>query len=576
MTKDPDSFRKFRLPLFAGILPLDRKQIPLEIIAGITLAALAIPEVMGYTRISGTPVITGLYTLLVPACLFAILGSSRHLVVGADSATAAILASGLIGMAAVGSNEYLALAILLALMVGALLIVASVIGLGFMADFLSKTVLVGFLSGVGVQVAAHALSDLLGVKAKHHDIVALLDAMWTHGVKVNMAACAVAAAVLGTIAFSAFLSKRLRIRIPGPMIAVVGAILASWLLDLKAHLPVVGTVPAGLPDFSLPSVDWSLGLIWQLFPTAFSMVVVVLAQSAATSRAYATRYNERLNEEQDLLALGAANLGAGLSGTFVVNGSPTKTEMVDAAGGRSQLSLLVAAVIVLITLLFLTRPLSFLPDAVLSTIVFLIGVKLIDVNGLKNIYRQRRMEFWLAIATAAVVVAFGVEKGILFAILFSLIVHTRHGYKPKNLLIVREKSGEWRARPLDSGAQTEPGLLIYRFNHSMYYANSERMRAEITHLVANARPPLTWFCIDTSPVDDVDYTAAGTLAEIRDELEQRSVRLVFAQDVDDINSKSRAQLEALSKDTQVYETLDAVLTAFRRAAGARSGGKNRG
>ena len=570
MTRNRKHPSTFRWPLLSGVLPLRRAQIPTEIIAGITLAALAIPEVMGYTKIAGTPVITGLYTLLVPACLFALLGSSRHLVVGADSATAAILASGLVGIAAVGTGEYLALASLLALMVGVLLIVASAVGLGFMADFLSRTVLVGFLSGVGVQVAAHALSELLGVKAAHHDIATLLGALWEGGVKINTAALIVAAAVLGVIAASTFISNRLALRVPGPMIAVIGAVFASWMFDLKAHLPVVGTVPAGLPDFSLPDVDWSLSLIWQLFPTAFSMVVVVLAQSAATSRAYAARYNERLKEEQDLFGLGLANLGAGVTGTFVVNGSPTKTEMVDAAGGRSQLSLLVAAVVVLVTLLFLTKPLSYLPDAVLSIIVFLIGLKLIDVNGLKSIYRQRRTEFWLAMATAAVVVTLGVEKGILFAILFSLIVHTRHGYRPKDLLIVRERSGEWRARELDSGAQVTPGLLIYRFGHSMYYANTERMQEEIGRLVKNAKPPLKWFCIDTSPVDDIDYTAAAALRDIMAKLEAQSIRLVFVQDIGDINSTSRKELEALSKDVRVFGSLDEVLKAYKRESHART------
>ena len=572
MTRDREPPSLFRWPVLAGVLPLHRAQIPTEIIAGITLAALAIPEVMGYTKISGTPVITGLYTLLVPACLFALLGSSRHLVVGADSATAAILASGLVGMAAVGTGEYLALASLLALMVGALLIVASAVGLGFMADFLSKTVLVGFLSGVGVPVAAHALSELLGVKAAHHDIATLVGALWEGGVKINTAALTVAAAVLAVIGISTFVSKRLGFRIPGPMIAVIGAVLASWMFDLKAHLPVVGTVPAGLPDFSLPDVDWSLSLIWQLFPTAFSMVVVVLAQSAATSRAYAARYNERLNEEQDLFGLGFANLGAALSRTFVVNGSPTKTEMVDAAGGRSQLSLLVAAVVVLVTLLFLTKPLSYLPDAVLSSIVFLIGVKLIDMSGLKSIYRQRRTEFWLAMATAAVVVTLGVEKGILFAILFSLIVHTRHGYRPKNLLIVRERSGEWRARELDSGAQVMPGLLIYRFGHSMYYANTERMQEEVSRLVKTAKPPLKWFCIDTSPVDDIDYTAAAALRKLMAKLQTQSIRLVFVQDIGDINSASRQELEALSEDIRVFGSLDEVLKAYERESHGHAAG----
>lgn len=549
---------------FAGILPLDRSQVPGEIIAGITLAALAIPEVLGYTNISGTPVITGLYTLLVPAALFAIFGSSRHLVVGADSATAAILASGLIGLAAVGSGEYLALAGLLALMVGALLLAASFVGLGFMADFLSRTVLVGFLTGVGVQISLRALSELLGLPGHHHGTLMMLWSNRQSSLELNPAVLTVAILVLAVIVGCRLLSKQLSRNVPGAMIAVIGAIVASWLLDLQQVMPVVGTVPTGLPDFALPSVSWSFALLWELLPTALAMLVVVLAQSAATARAYAAKYHERLDETRDLTGLGLANIGAGLTGTFVVNGSPTKTEMVDGAGGRTQLSLLVTAAIALVTLLFLTGPLSYLPKAVLSAVVLLIGLKLIDLKGLKDIYHRRRPEFWVALVTAAVVVIFGVEQGIVFAILFSLIIHTRHGYRPKNLLIVQAPTGHWQARALDSGTQPRPGLLIYRFNHSMYYANAERMQAEILRLVDTADPPLRWFCIDASAVDDVDYTAIDTLAEIAATMQVKGITLVFAQDVDAINTKSRQELLRQFKNAPFLASLDDVLARYER------------
>lgn len=564
-----EAVNRVRPSILAGVLPLRRERIPAEIVAGVTLAALAIPEVMGYTKIAGTPVISGLYTMLIPAMLFAVFCSSRHLVVGADSATAAILASGLVGLAAVGSGDYLALASLLAAMVGILLLICSVVGLSFMADFLSRTVLVGFLTGVGIQVAAHALSELMGVRAAHHDMPTMLWSVWQGSFDVNPAEIVVAVAVLVVIIAGALCSKRLGRNVPGAMIAVIGAIIASWSLDLKARMPVVGTVPAGLPEFALPNIDWSLSLLWQLFPTAFAMVVVVLAQSAATSRAYAARYRERLDEEQDLVGLGLANIGAGLSGTFVVNGSPTKTEMVDAAGGRTQLSLLVACLVVLMTLLFLTAPLALLPNAVLSAVVLLIGLKLIDVKGLKGIYRERRPEFWVAMATAAVVAAMGVEKGILFAVLFSLIVHTRHGYRPKNLLIVRAPSGNWQAKTLDSFAQAASGLLIYRFNHSMYYANTERMQAEIYRLTAEAKPSLRWFCIDTSAVDDVDYTAAATLSDIGETLRRQSIELVFVQVVDDVNRKSREQLRTQFRESRFYDSLDDVLDQFAQQSRRR-------
>ncbi|WP_419908451.1 SulP family inorganic anion transporter [Hoeflea sp.] len=564
MTAIGELARRLRVRPLAGILPLDRSRVPSEIIAGFTLAALAIPEVMGYANIAGMPVITGLYTLLIPAALFALIGSSRHLVVGADSATAAILASGVAGMAATGSAEYVALAGLLALIVGLLLFAASAVGLGFMADFLSRTVLVGFLTGVGIQVALRAVSDLLGFHAPHRGTIMMLWLDVERSFDVNAAAVVLAVVVVAVIVGGNLLSTRLKRDIPAAMLAVIGAIAASWIFDLGSRMPVVGAVPVGLPHFSLPAIDLSFALIWQLLPTALAMLIVILAQSAATARAYAARYHEKLDETQDLTALGLANIGAGVTGTFVVNGSPTKTEMVDSAGGRSQLSLLAAAAIALFTLLFLTRPLSFLPQAVLSAVVFLIGLKLIDLRGMRDIYRRQRSEFWVALVTAAVVVAFGVEQGIVFAILFSLVVHTRHGYRPKDLLLIREHAGRWRAKALDTGTQALPGLLIYRFGHSMYYANAERMKEEVLGLVDRADPALRWLCIDISAVDDVDYTASGTLREINDALASRSITLVFAQDVDDINPKSREQLRHRFGDAPIFDSLDDVLDRYRQ------------
>ena len=468
--------KDFRLPIMQGLLPIKGSQVPAEVIAGITLAALAVPEVMGYTKIAGTPVIFGLYTILIPTSLFALFGSSRHLVVGADSATAAILAAGLVGLAATGSDEYVALCAVLAFMAAGFLILARIVGLGFMADFLSRTVLIGFLTGVGIQVALGEISGMLGLKGGGHGT---LEKIWTdiqQIEQINLYALATALSVLVVIVGSKKISKK----IPGALIAVIGAIVASWALNLEAHVHVLGAVPSGLPHIGLPEVKWSWDLIGKLVPTAFAMFVVILAQSAATSRAYAARYNERFSENTDLVGLGLANIGAGLSGTFVVNGSPTKTQMVDSAGGRTQLSLIVTVVIVLLVLLFLTGPLAYMPEAVLSAIVFLIGVDLIDIKGMRSIYAQRRSEFWVALITALMVVFVGVEQGIILAIVLSLIDHTRRGYRPKNVVLVPSETSVLRPQPVATRAQALPGLLIYRFTHSMYYANSEQLSEEIS------------------------------------------------------------------------------------------------
>ena len=553
----------FRLPILQGLLPIKGAQVPAELIAGLTLAALAIPEVMGYTKIAGTPVIFGLYTILIPMALFALFGSSRHLVVGADSATAAILAAGLVGLAATGSDEYVALCAVLAFMAAGFLILARIVGLGFMADFLSRTVLIGFLTGVGLQVALGEISGMLGLKGGGHGT---LEKIWSdiqQIEQVNWYALATAASVLLVIVGSKKLSKK----IPGALIAVIGAIVASWALNLEAHLHVLGSVPSGLPHIGLPEVKWSWDLIGKLVPTAFAMFVVILAQSAATSRAYAARYNERFSEDTDLVGLGLANIGAGLSGTFVVNGSPTKTQMVDSAGGRTQLSLIVTVVIVLLVLLFLTGPLAFMPDAVLSAVVFLIGVDLIDIKGMQSIYAQRRSEFWVALITAAMVVFVGVEQGIILAIVLSLIDHTRRGYRPKNVVLVPAESGVLRAQPVATHAQALPGLLIYRFTHSMYYANSEQLSEEITDLVNNAEPPIRWFCLDASAVDDVDYSAAETLRSIFSTMKEKGIRLVVAQVLDDVREESRYNLRQLYGEDAFYDTLDDVIKDYKKQTG---------
>ena len=556
----------FHLPVLEGVLPIKASQIPLELIAGLTLAALAIPEVMGYTKISGTPVITGLYTILIPMALFALFGSSRHLVVGADSATAAILAAGLVGMAATGSDEYVALAAVLALMAAGFLLLARLIGLGFMADFLSRTVLIGFLTGVGIQVALGQISGMLGLKGGGHGTLQKIWSDIQQLEQVNFYALAIALSVLVVILGSKKLSKK----IPGALIAVIGAIIASWALGLGSHVHVLGEVPSGLPHIGLPQVEWSWGLIGKLVPIAFAMFVVILAQSAATSRAYAARYNERFSEDTDLVGLGLANIGAGLSGTFVVNGSPTKTQMIDSAGGRSQLSLLFTTAIVLLVLLFLTAPLAYLPEAVLSAIVFLVGVDLIDIKGMHSIFSQRRSEFWVALITALMVVYVGVEQGILLAIALSLIDHTRRGYRPKNALLMRGESGVWKPQPVASQAQAEPGLMIYRFTHSMYYANSQQLTEEVTRLANSAQPPLRWFCIDGSAVDDVDYSAAETLRSLHAILQEKGIRLVIAQVMEDVKAQSRYNLLQLFGDDAFFDTLEDVMKAYRQLPGAGS------
>jgi len=547
-----------------GLLPINKKQFSSEIIAGLTLAALAIPEVMGYTKIAGTPVITGLYTMLIPMALFAFFGSSRHLVVGADSATAAILAAGMIGLSTVGTDEYVALASVLALIVAFFLIVARIIGLGFMADFLSKTVLVGFLSGVGIQVALGQVSGMLGLENGSHGPFGNLWADIQMFDQINYYALGLSLGVLLLIFVCKIISKK----IPGALIAVISAIVLSWLMNFGQHMQVIGTIPSGLPHLSIPEVTWSLELFYKLVPTAFAMVIVILAQSAATSRAYASRYQEKFSANKDIIGLAIANIGAGISGTFVVNGSPTKTQMVDSAGGRTQLSQLFTVVIVIIVLLFLTEALAFMPEAVLSAVVFHIGIDLIDFKGMRKIFIEHRSEFWIALTTAIMVVGIGVEQGIIFAILLSLIDHTRRGYHPKNALFAKKSPNSLELMPLSSNVQVSPGLLIYRFSHSLYYANTELFSNEVNELVKNASFPINWFCIDVTALDDIDFTATQTLISIQNTFKEKGIRIVFLSIMHKNKSENDHKLEQIFGKDSHYESLHHVISDYEEKYGS--------
>ena len=520
------TFRKYRV--LEGLLPFDRSQVRLDVIAGLTLAALAIPEVMGYAIIAGVPVVLGLYTLLIPMAAFAIFGSSRHLVVGADSATAAIMAAVLVTMAAPESSQYIALAGMVALLAGVLLILSRLLRLGFIADFLSRAVLIGFLTGVGIQVALGQVPGMFGVSKEGAGPLLQIVNMFTQEIpQMNGTTVVLSILVLVLI----FAGDHFFKRIPWALLAVVGSIIASWALDLSAYgVATVGAVTGGLPAIAFPAVP--LDQIPELIGVAIACFLVILAQSAATSRAYATRYEEKFDENVDLVGLSLSNIAAALSGTFVVNGSPTKTEMVDSAGGRSQLAQVVTVGIVLVVLLFLTVPLSYLPGAALAAIVFTIGIRLIDLDGMKTVLARRPVEFGVALLTALTVIFISVGWGIAIAIVLSILAHLRHSYRPVNVLLFLTPQGRWDSAPLATGTQAVPGLAVYRFGANLYYANENRFTEDVHDLVKRASPPLRWLCLSALMIADIDYSASEALKQMRGELREHGVELVMS-DVED-------------------------------------------
>jgi high affinity sulfate transporter 1 len=505
-----------------GVLPIERSRVATDVLAGVTLAALGIPEVLGYAKIAGMPVVTGLYTLLLPMAVFAILGSSRHLVVAADSATAAILAASLAGLAVAGSPQYVRLAGLAALLAGGLLLLARAARLGFLANFLSRSVLVGFLTGVGIQVAIGQLPSMLGVPAAGRQTVPRLWDTVRALPDAHLADVAIAAGVIVIV----LVARRITPRIPGALIAVIIAIGVSRAADLARHgVAVVGPVPRGLPSLVLPALGWHDAVT--LLGAAASLFVVILAQSAATSRAYAVKYEEELSEDTDLVGLGAANAAAAFTGTFVVNGSPTKTQVVDNSGGRSQLAQLTTAAVVLVVLVLLTGPLAYLPEAALAAVVFLIAAGLIDVTGMRRILATRRRESVIALLTAAAVVVLGVEYGLVLAIVASIVDHLRHSYSPLNSVLVKSPAGHWRPIPVAPGARTEDGLVIYRFGTSLYFANAPKLVDDVMTLTGHGGP-VRWLIVDCTAIEDIDYTASVVLARLAGQLQRRHVRLALS------------------------------------------------
>ena len=547
-----------KLALFQGIRPVTRAGALRDAFAGIQLAAMNIPQALGYTRIAGMPVVTGFYTLLLPLVAFAVFGSSRYLVVAADSATAAILAGGLAGMAPLASAKYVALAGMVALLTAVMLLLARLLKLGFLADFLSQTVLVGFLTGVGVQVGIAVLPPMLGIEVQSHWTVRQVAEVVRSLPQVHLLTVSLSVViVVGVLGLHRFAP-----RVPGPMIAVVAAIAASRIWDFGGHgVPIIGPVAGGLPHLGLPDVPWRD--IGRLVPVAASCFVMIVAQSAATARFYAVRHHQRLDEDADLVGLSAANAAAALSGTFVVDGSPTQTAMVESSGGQSQIAQIATAVVVALVLLFLTGPLQYLPRCALGAIVFVIAVRLVDVRGLLAIRRESPGEYALAVFTAAIVVLVGVEQGIVIAMVLSLLRVVAHSYHPHTGVLVPRESGPWELVAAAPGVVSEPGLVIYRFGAALFYANAERFSDEIRDIVGPAPSVVRWVLVDAEAIPNIDYTAARMMRTLEEDLADRGVELAFARVSFSLESDlARHGLLEVILPSRIFLRLHDALAAF--------------
>jgi MFS superfamily sulfate permease-like transporter len=399
---------------------------------------------------------------------------------------------------------------------------------------------------------------MLGIEQGGHGFFRQLFFTFQHVQETHLPSLLIALAVL--LLIIGF--ERLSPHVPGALVAVIGLTAASAYFHWsEIGVPVVGNVPSGLPHVGLPHITYSD--VVMVLPISFSCFIVIIAQSAATSRAYALRYRDRFNQNMDLIGLCLANAAAGCSSTFVVNGSPTKTAMVDGAGGRSQWSHLTTAAIVLVVLLFMARPLSFIPNAVLAAIVFLIGIKLVDVRGLAEIRRAAPREFILALVTAATVILFGVEQGIILAVVLSLLQHVRRNYRPLTGVLVHDADG-WQLAEALPGKMAEPGLLMFWFGAGLFYANAAFFTEQVHTLVDESPTPVRWLAIDATAITSLDFSAGRALAELHQDLAK--VGIVLALIV--VQVRQRGDLERMGLidvigANRIFQTRKACVAAYR-------------
>jgi len=426
-------------------------------------------------------------------------------------------------MAPPSSARYVALAGAVALLTAAFLLVARLLKMGFIADFLSQTVLTGFLTGVGFQVGIAVLGQMLGVPVSSRRSLLQLGQVLRELPHVHLPSVAVS----GVAVVILLLFRRFAPSVPGPLMVVAGAIAASAMWDFGGRgIAVIGPVAGGLPHFGLPDVRWKD--LPQLVSVAGSCCIMIITQSAATARIYAERHQQKLDADADLAGLSAGNAVAALSGTFVVNGSPTQTAMVESAGAQSQVAQMATASVVALVLLFLTRPLQYLPQCVLGALVFVIAIRLIKLRTILELRRESPGEFALSLTTAAVVVAAGVEQGILVAMAMSLLRVVHHSYHPFTGVMVANPLGSWDLIPVGPNAVTQPGLVFYRFGAELFYANANRFAEEVTCLAGGTPSSVRWLIADAEAITRMDYSSSRVLAELLRNLKKRGIQFGFA------------------------------------------------
>lgn len=530
-----------------------------DLIAGVTLAAVIVPIGMAYGQLAGLPPVTGIYASMLPLLAYALFGSSRLLIVGPDASSAALVAAAVAPLAAGSATRYAELAALLAIETGVICVVAGIARLGFIASFLSRPILVGYMNGLALTVIASQLPGVFGITVTatgfFGQIVQLIANLGhTHALTLGIG--------VGVLAIIVTL-RRIAPALPGPLIAVVAATLAVivWRLDTRG-VQTIGAIASGLPALTMPQVTPSDA--FHLLGDALGVALLIFSDTILNARTFAARTGDRVRANQELISLGVANATAGLSQGFPVSASGSRTAVNEAAGGKTQLAGIVAAIALAIMLLLLTGPLSAFPTAALGAILIAAAARLFDMSTLRSLAHADWRELAVALVTLIGVLTLGLLQGIVLAIALSLLLLLAQAVRPHDAVLAEVKGvdGYHDVEEYPQGSRA-PGLIVYRFDAPLFFANADYFQHRVRELIASSDGPVEWFLLDAEAITAVDSTAAQFLEETRRELASQGTLLVIARAKQPVRIQlSRLGLiEAIGKQ-RFYPSIRSAVEAF--------------
>ena len=539
-----------------------------DLVAGLILTALLVPQGMAYAELAGLPPITGLYTSILCLVGYALFGPSKILVLGPDSSLGPMIAATILPLVAANGDpkRAVALASMLALLVGAITVLAGVANLGFIADLLSKPTMIGYMNGLAVTIFVGQLPKLFGFSVEGDNFIAELRGFVKGVTRGETVTAALAIGLFGLVVI--LVSQRWLPKLPGVLLAVILSILAANVFDLAKHgVSLVGTLPQGFPPFTIPHVKLSdMGL---LVGGALGIAVVSLADTISTASSFAARSGDEVDGSREMIGIGAANIAAGLFQGFPVSTSGSRTAVAEQAGAQTQVTGLVGALSIILILLLVPGLLRNLPQPTLAAVVIAAALSLADVPGTVRLVRQRPVEFWLSIAAFGGVALLGVLPGIATAIALSIGNVFRQLWWPHQAILGRVPD---LAGYHDVGsypdAELLPGCAIFRFDAPLFFANSRTFREQIRAL-ARAEPRPAWIVVAAEPITDVDTTAADMLEDLDEALNEQGISLIFAEMKDPVREKvERYGLTRTINPAHFFPTLDEAIAAFRRESGA--------